>query len=335
VPCRLEQHAGLIAVADPDGRRTIGELLVELGGRIAEQEPPHAAITAMLSTGSAGLVNLTLVMSGLRVAAACVEIGGVEYRGDEAARAIREHSSLVPMWGLMEAVALTSDQYNSFFSVYGDASLSKPRHLYWVAGYEDEDEPEEEQGGGPSPPVREPPGETKLAVASLESPAMFMAKVVVNSRIIRYTRTRDPVELHREARELSMQDPEGLYRLSIHLSNDETISAFYMNGRPCLMIRLNDDLSNVEVLTGDVIEILRDIDRRYIRYVGLMKVECPECVETVRSACQAPPAEEEKPEKESKARSQPRRLLPVRKKEDGRKVEEAKPRRLRFPWFRH
>jgi len=333
VPCRLEQHAGLIAVADPDGRRTIGDLLVDLGGRVAEQGPPHAAITAMLSTGSAGLVNLTLILNGLRVTAACVEIGGVEYRGDEAAKALREHSSLVPMWGLMEAVALTSEQYNSFFSVYGDASLSKPRHLYWVAGYEDEDEPGE--AGGSSPPVVEPPGETKLAVASLESPAVFMAKVVVNSRIIRYTRARDPAELHREARDLSVRDPEGLYRLSIHLSTDETISAFYMNGRPCLMIRLNDDLSNVEVLAGDVIELLREIDRRYIQYVGLMKVDCPECIETVKTACQATPVrEQEKPRHEPKTTPKPRKLLPARKKEEGRRVEEAKPRRIRFPWFR-
>jgi len=334
VPCRLEQHAGLIAVADPDGRRTIGDLLVDLGGQVAEHGSPHAAITAMLSTGSAGLVNLTLVLNGLRVAAACIEIGGVEYRGDDAAKALREHSGLVPMWGLMEAVALTSDQYNGFFSVYGDASLSKPRHLYWVAGYEDEDEGEEE--GGPSPPAREPPGETKLAVASLESPAVFMAKVVMNSRIIRYTRARDPAELHRQARDLSVQDPEGLYRLSIHLSTDETISTFYMNGRPCLMIRLNDDLSNVEVLAGDVIELLREIDRRYIQYVGLMKVDCPECVETVKTACQAPPVQEpERPRHEPRTAKQPRKLLPGRKKEDHeRKVEEARPRRIRFPWFR-
>jgi len=334
VPCRLERHGGLITVANPDGKKSIGDLLVETAGKIADSEAAHSAITAMLSTGSAGLVNLTLVLNGLRVAGACVEIGGVEYRGDEAARALREHASLVPMWGLMEAVSLSPEEYNGFFSVYGDASLSRPRHLYWVAGFEDDEEQKTSGGeGAEASPPEDALGDTALAVASLESPALFMAQVVLYSRIIKYSKARDPVELHKEARQLSLDDPEGLYRLLVYLKNDDTISTFYMNGKPCLMVRMGDRTETSKVLSGDVIEILGDIDARYISYVSLEKVECPECVEMVRKACLAAP----QPRSEEKPREarQTLRTWPSRKaKEKEAKNGGAEAKKRRFLWFR-
>ena len=337
MPCNINQYSGLIAIANPDGKKSIADLLVELAGKLGESNPQHSAINALISTKEAGLVSMTLVLSSLRVTGVCLEIGGSEYRGDEAAEKLRENSSIVPMWGLMEAFELTTDQYNGFFSVYGDASLRRPRHLYWLAGYEEE---QEEEGPGEEEKPMEvedarkaSSGETRLAMTSLESPDLFMAKVVLFSKIIRYTRTRDPVDLHKEARELSLQDPDSLYRLLIYLKTDETINTFYMKGRPCLMIKFKDDIAKSQVVSGDVIEIFASIDKNLIDYVSLQKVECPECAEIVRESCMKAPAREEPTQVgPQQPRERPRREEERAEEKEAEK-EKARPRR-RFFWFR-
>ncbi len=329
--CRLEAHEGVIGVVAADRERPLGMLLVELGGRIGEAGSDYSAINTLLGVEGTGLLNATLLLNGLRVVAVCLEAMGSEYRGDEAASRLRSLHDKVATWGIAEAFRLSRSQYTGFTSVYADASLTRPRHLYWLAGYEEE-RSEEEAEEARLPGDR---GEDYVS-GSLEAPDLFMARIILLSKIIRYRRRGDPVEFHREARRLSLGDKEAFYRLAIFLRNEDQINIFYYGGRPCVIIRFQGDIAKARGVTGDVVALLQDIDRKLIESVSIQRVECPDCLREIQEACareagagrvEAPIEQEEKQEPEPAGGEET--------VSGGGREDLARPRtRRRFPWFR-
>jgi len=297
LPCRINPPGAPAAVLGADGSRGLGELLVELANRAGVSEGRDYYFTALVSTPR-GVVEATLLTQGLRVAAACASVGGAERRSDAALDLLRGLAGEAPSWGLLEVYDLGPGGGGEFLRVYGDARVRRETSLYWVAGFEDSGEgagePESDtQTGGEASGL----GETRVVVEAFKDPELFMTRVALASRLVRYTRARDPESLHREARELSRANPGRLYRLAVALRTDETLNIFYLNGRPCLLIRMADDYSRASAAGGDVIEVLGDIERGMIEYVSISEVDCPDCVERVGEACLRIPERRERPAK--------------------------------------
>jgi len=308
LPCRINPPGAPAAVLGADGSRGLGELLVELANRAGASGDRDYYI-AVLVTTPRGLVDASLLTRGLRVAAACASVGGSEERGDAALDLLRRVAGEPPSWGLLEAYDLGPSGGEEFLKVYGDARVGREASLYWVAGFEDSGD--EEEGGEAGPGGA---GETRIVVEAFEDPELFMARVALASRLVKYTRARDPESLHREARELSRANPGKLYRLAVALTTDETLNVFYLNGRPCLMIRMADDYSRASAAGGDVIEVLGDIDKSMVEYVSISEVECPDCVERVSKACLRIPERRERPSQPEKPQA-PREAASNEKRE--------------------
>jgi len=326
LPCRINDPGRPMGAVGADGSKTLGELLVELANTAGPQGKRYYNLMFGLARG---ILEATLVSDSLKVVAACTSLGASEKRGDECLSMLRGLAGEKPLFGLGEVYDMGDDGVERFLRLYGDARVSRPRSLYWVAGFEEEKEEEEKPKPRPAGL-----GITRTAMSTIEDPDLFMARVALTSRILRYTRTRDPAELHREARDASASDPEGLYRLVVMLRNDESVNVFYMNGRPCLVIRLTDGGTRARPAGGDVVEILAGIDKNLIEYVSLQKVECPECREKIRENCLRIPERREPPQarlEEAKAREQ---AAVERGEAESREEREAARKRRWFFWRR-
>ena len=322
--CSMDRPGPPAAILAPDGQKSLGELLVELVNRA---KPDGGYLSLSMILGGGGVSEATLVCQGVRVVAACATTPRGEVRGDAALEAIRGAAGERPSWGLMEAYKPGPDWVDRFLQVYRDARVSRTRSVYWAAGYEEEAEDSEEPGR-PS----EGMGETRLAMASISDPGLFMARVVLSSKIIRYTRARRPEDLHREAKDLSSREPDALYRLAIALKDGSTVNVFYMGGRPCLALYLEPDMVTARSMGGgDIIELLAGIEQARIEHVSLQKVECPDCVEAIREQCLRLPERREE-------RSPAPRPEPRERREAGREAqepvgEEARVERRRRRWM--
>ncbi len=322
MPCSMDRPGPPAAILAPDGQRSLGELLVELVNR-AKPDGGYLSITMIL--GGGGVSEATLVSQGVRIVAACASTRKGEVRGDAAVEALRDSSQHKPAWGVLEAYKPDPGWVDKFLQVYSDAKVSRTRSIYWAAGYEEEAEEQEEETRGL--------GETRLAMSTINDPGLFMTRVVLSSRIIRYTRARRPEDLHREAKDLSMRDPEALYRLAIALKDGSSVNVFYMGGRPCLALYLEQDMLTARSMGGgDIIDLLASIDQTRIEHVSLQKVECPECAETVREHClRMPERKEEKPPSHIETPTREKRETPPR--EAGEEAEEARVERRRRRWI--
>ncbi len=329
--CRLNDPGRIAAVAAPDASKTLGELLVEIANQLHGASSDYY-VSFMVSTGG-GLLEATVVARSMEAVAACLRRGAEgEKRGDEAAAALREASGEVPVLGVVEAYDMGGGGVERFTQLYRDALLSRKRSLYWLAGFEEDEEKQGEESR------RRPAGETRLALNTIEDPDLFMARVALTSRIIRYTRARDPLDIHREAKELSEGDPDALYRLVVMLRSDESINVFYLSGRPCLLIRFRDDIAKASPVGGDVVEILGDIDKGMIEHVSLQRIDCSDCLEKVRPAClripeRAEPRAEPAPQASQAPSSQGQPGEKAEKREEGAPEKPAKTSRWRR-WLR-
>ena len=328
MPCSIDRPGPPAAILAPDGQRTLGELLVELVNR-AKPDGGYLYISMIL--GGAGVSEASIVGQGVRVVAACASTPQGEARGPAALEALRSSSSDRPAWGILEAYKPPPEWVDRFLQVYRDARVPAGRSIYWAAGYEEDSG--QDEGGDMESRDRGAMGETRLAMASIQDPGLFMTRVVLSSRIIRYTRARRPEDLHREAKDLSARDPEGLYRLAIALKDGASVNVFYMGGRPCLALYLEPDMITARSMGGgDIIDLLATIDQARIEHVTLQKVECPECVEQIREQCLRMPERREKtraPAAPGEEAREERREEPSREAGEEARVE----RRRRRWWF--
>ncbi len=287
MPCKFESRGRSLCFLIPDGSKALADMIRKaLENSGTSLNSFTGRVEGLLELEGGGGCELALNSREGVVELLCVDCGGSEALGDDAVPELRRLLRERPVGGYVELMELSDAALKLDAELRPEAVVKAKVSLADAvldAG----------AGGRPGIVGLSVGGVDEGSTTSAQSPEelltvdseVFLANVVINSRVLDVGSGNRVREFIAKAAELSRRFRGCVYRLALTLSDGEIVNVFFYGGVPCVLLRHSPGSASINILKDGVRGYLDALPSEGIKHMLLCEVSFPPIVEGVRRLC--------------------------------------------------